>query len=143
MKVHEILDFVEPDTNLEVQATLDLLLKNEDDFASSFYKRLFEKAPEVEELFTRNLLDQGRMLTHMLGGIIYSLSRPEYLILGLRSLGQQHEGYGVRKEHYPIVREVLLETIEDKLGDACTHKVRHALQSALDLVVQSMQSYDI
>jgi len=142
MKVHEILDFVEPDTNLEVQATLDLLLKNEDDFASSFYKRLFKKAPEVEELFTRNLLDQGRMLTHMLGGIIYSLSRPEYLILGLRSLGQQHEGYGVRREHYPIVREALLETIEDKLGEACTHKVRHAWQSALDLVVQSMQSYD-
>jgi class 3 adenylate cyclase len=142
IKVHEVLDFVEPDTNLEVQATLDLLLKNEDRFASNFYKRLFEKAPEVKELFTRNMLDQGRMLTHMLGGIIYSLSRPEYLILGLKSLGRQHKGYGVHKEHYPIVKEALLETIEDELGEACTHKVRYAWQSALDLVVQSMQSYD-
>jgi class 3 adenylate cyclase len=142
IKVHEILDFVEPDTNLEVQATLDLLLKNEDRFASNFYKRLFEKAPQVKDLFTRNMVDQGRMLTHMLGGIIYSLSRPEYLILGLKSLGRQHKGYGVHKEHYPIVKEVLLETIEDELGDACTHKVRYAWQSALDLVVQSMQSYE-
>lgn len=140
--VHEVLDFVEPDTNLEVQATLDLLLKNEDSFASNFYERLFNKAPQVKELFTRNMLDQGRMLTHMLGGIIYSLSRPEYLILGLKSLGRQHKGYGVQKEHYPIVKEALLETIEDELGEACTHKVRYAWQSALDLVVQSMQSYD-
>jgi len=142
IKVHEVVNFVEPDTNLEVQATLDLLLKNEDAFATNFYNRLFVKAPQVKELFTRNMLDQGRMLTHMLGGIIYSLSRPEYLILGLRSLGRQHEGYGVQKEHYPIVREALLETIEDELGDAYTHKVRHAWQSALDLVVQSMRSYD-
>ena len=142
IKVHEVLDFVEPDTNLEVQATLDLLLKNEDRFASNFYARLFEKAPQVKDLFTRNMVDQGRMLTHMLGGIIYSLSRPEYLILGLKSLGRQHKGYGVQKEHYPIVKEVLLETIEDELGDACTHKVRYAWQSALDLVAQSMQSYD-
>ena len=142
IKVHEVLDFVEPDTNLEVQATLDLLLKNEDRFASNFYNRLFEKAPQVKDLFTRNMVDQGRMLTHMLGGIIYSLSRPEYLILGLKSLGRQHKGYGVQKEHYPIVKEVLLETIEDELGDACTHKVRFAWQSALDLVTQSMQSYE-
>jgi class 3 adenylate cyclase len=142
IKVHEVLDFVEPDTNLEVQATLDLLLKNEDRFASNFYARLFEKAPQVKDLFTRNMVDQGRMLTHMLGGIIYSLSRPEYLILGLKSLGRQHKGYGVHKEHYPIVKEVLLETIVDELGDACTHKVRFAWQSALDLVVQSMQSYE-
>lgn len=142
IKVHEVLGFIEPDTNLEVQATLDLLLKNEDAFASNFYERLFKKAPQVRELFKKNMVDQGRMLTHMLGGIIYSLSRPEYLILGLKSLGRQHQGYGVQKEHYPIVKEVLMETIEDELGEACTHKVRFAWQSALDLVTQSMQSYE-
>jgi class 3 adenylate cyclase len=139
--VHEILGFIEPDTHLEVQATLDLILKNEEDFASIFYEKLFEKEPEVRELFKKNMLDQGRMLTHMLGGIIYSLSRPDYLIMGLKSLGRQHESYGVKPAHYPIVKEALLETIEEVLGDYSNYRVIHAWETALDLVTKSMQSY--
>ena len=139
--VHEILGFIEPDTHLEVQATLDLILKNEEEFARIFYDKVFEKAPEVRELFKKNLLDQGRMLTHMLGGIIYSLSRPEYLIMGLKSLGRQHLSYGVKAEHYPVVQEALLETIEEVLGDYSNYKVIHAWETALGLVMKSMQSY--
>jgi class 3 adenylate cyclase/hemoglobin-like flavoprotein len=140
--VHEIVGFKEPDTNLEVQATLDQILKNEDEFAEKFYARVFKKAPQVRELFKKNLLDQGRMLTHMLGGIVYSLSRPEYLILGLKSLGRQHKAYGVNKEHYPVVKQALLETIQEELGEACNYKIIHAWENALDLVIHSMQSYD-
>ncbi len=140
LHVHEIKGFKEPDTNLEVQATLDMILKNETEFAEKFYARVFTKAPQVRDLFKKNLLDQGRMLTHMLGGIVYSLSRPEYLILGLRSLGRQHKTYGVEKEHYPIVKEALLETIEEELGEACNYKILHAWESALDLVIHSMKS---
>lgn len=140
--VHEVVGFKEPDTNLEVQATLDQILKNEDEFADKFYTRVFKKAPQVRELFKKNLLDQGRMLTHMLGGIVYSLSRPDYLILGLKSLGRQHKAYGVEIGHYPIIKEALLETIEEELGDGCNYKIMHAWENALDLVIQSMQSYE-
>ena len=77
----------------------------------------------------------------MLGGIIYSLSRPDYLIMGLKSLGRQHESYGVKASHYPIVKEALLETIEEVLGDYCNYRVIHAWETALDLVTKSMQSY--
>ncbi len=142
IKVHEILGFKEPDTNLEVQATLDQILKNEDEFAEKFYARVFEMAPQVRDLFKKNLLDQGRMLTHMLGGIVYSLSRPEYLLLGLKSLGRQHKGYGVHKDHYPVVRQALLETIQEQLGENKSEKIMHAWESALDLVIHSMQNYD-
>jgi len=37
--------------------------------------------------------------------------------MGLRSLGKQHEGYGVKQEHYPLIRDVLLEVIGEELGD--------------------------
>lgn len=142
IKVHEILGFQEPDTYLEVQASLDLILKNEDEFARKFYEKVFTKAPAVKEMFKKNMLDQGRMLTHMLGGIVYSLSRPEYMILGLKALGSQHKAYGVQKEHYPIIRDMLLETIEEELGEASNYKILHAWRSALELVIQSMQSYE-
>lgn len=139
--LHEILGFAEPDTHLEVQATLDVILKDEERFASIFYEKVFKKAPEVRDLFQKNMLDQGRMLTHMLGGIIYSLSRPDYLIMGLRSLGRQHKSYGVESTHYPVIKEALLETIQEVLGDSSNYKVIHAWETALELVIQSMKSY--
>ena len=142
IKVHEINGFFKPDTNLEVQATLDEILKNEDEFAEKFYERVFNMAPQVRELFKKNMLDQGRMLTHMLGGIVYSLSRPEYLMLGLKSLGQQHKSYGVHKAHYPVVRQALLETITEQLGDQCNNDTIEGWGKALDLVIHSMQSHE-
>ena len=136
--VYEILGFQQPDTNLEVQATLDLLLKDETAFAERFYGKLFSNHPEIKGLFKHDMIAQGRLLTHMLGGIIYSLSRPEHLKLGLKSLGHQHGQYGVKKSHYPIVKGLLLETIGEQLGEYYTPKVKKAWEGALDMVVAGM-----
>lgn len=137
--VCEVLGFSTLDLNLEVQATLDIILQNEERFADRFYAKVFSRAPEVRELFKKNMLEQGRMLTHMLGGIVYSLSRPEHLQMGLVSLGQQHERYGVKREHYPVVQQALLETIEEELGDAYTPAILEAWHRAIELVVSVMQ----
>ena len=81
------------------------------------------------------------MLTHMLGGIVYSLSRPNTLSQGLKKLGRDHLKYGVKPEHYPVVKACLLETIEDELGEAFTPNIYDAWSTALDLVINLMQSY--
>lgn len=138
--VVEIKRFAEPDIHLEVQATLDVLLQNEEQFAATFYHKVFTAAPQVRSLFKSSMLEQGRMLTHMLGGIVYSLSRPEHLVLGLRKLGKQHEKYGVLHAHYPVVREALLDTIEEELGDAYTPATRTAWEKAIDTVIEIMRS---
>ena len=114
-------------------------MKNEEEFAQSFYENLFEIAPAVKQLFKENMLEQGRMLTHMLRGIVYGLSRPEYLKLGMRSLGKQHENYGVKPEHYPIVREILLKTIIQTLGDKCTPSIEKSWTAAINMVIAAMQ----
>lgn len=136
----EILGFSHFDTNLEIQASMELLLKDNDGFAECFYNRLFQRAPAIRELFKKNMLEQGRMLTHMLGGIIYGLSRPENLQLGLLSLGKQHIRYGVEKEHYAILKEVLLETIEEKLGEFYKPEILKAWSNAIDLITEIMIS---
>ncbi len=136
--VYEILGFTQPDIQLEVQATLDILLKNETQFAARFYDKVFTHHPELKKLFKNDMIEQGRLLTHMLGGIVYSLSRPEYLKLGLKSLGRQHEQYGVKKEHYPLVRVLLLETISEELGEACTPRVKDAWENAIDMIMAGM-----
>ena len=138
---HEVLGFAKPDVNLELQATLDVLLKDEDRFADVFYHKVFAQAPQVRAMFRKSMLSQGRMLTHMLSGIVYSLSRPEHLRLGLAKLGRDHVQYGVTPEHYPIVRDALLATIEEELGEAYTPLTRLAWETAIDQVITLMQDH--
>ena len=137
-KLYEVLDFRTPDLQLELQSSLHLLLKDEDKFAKIFYEKVFAKAPFIKKLFTANMIGQGRLLTHMLGGIVYSLSRPEYLKMGLRQLGKSHEKYGVIPEYYPLVKETMLETISEILSMDCRTETIDAWSNALDFVIEHM-----
>ncbi|MCF7568140.1 2Fe-2S iron-sulfur cluster-binding protein [Sabulilitoribacter arenilitoris] len=139
--IHELLGFQNVDIQLELQQSLDFLLKNEDVFAEKFYGKLFDKAPDTQSLFKNNMSSQGRLLTHMLGGIVYSMSRPESLTMGLQLLGKSHVRYGVQTEHYPVVLECLLETIQEELGEMYSDKLLSAWEQALEKVTSEMKRY--
>ena len=137
--VHELEGFKKLDLQLELQASLHYLLKEEEKFSTVFYTKVFEKAPFVRDLFLNNMQDQGRLLTHMLGSIVYSLSRPKYLKMGLKSLGLNHVRYGVKNEYYPVVKEAMLETIPEILGENYNDRIGEAWSQALDFVIDAMK----
>ncbi|MCB0631559.1 MAG: 2Fe-2S iron-sulfur cluster binding domain-containing protein [Lewinella sp.] len=141
-QLFELRGFREMDMNLELQSSLDFILKNEEGFARRFYDKVFTKAPGVRALFKSDMVSQGRLLTHMLSGIVYSLSRPEYLKMGLRTLGKSHEKYGVRPEYYPLVEEILLETIREELGALYTEKLGRAWKQALEYITSQMVNWE-
>jgi class 3 adenylate cyclase/ferredoxin/hemoglobin-like flavoprotein len=136
--VYELKGFSKMDLQLELQSSLHLLLKDEDEFSARFYEKVFEIAPGVRGLFKSNLKDQGRLLTHMLGGIVYSLSRPEYLVMGLNKLGGNHVKYGVQEGFYPVVKTAMLETIPEILGEYYTENIGEAWSQTLDYVIEEM-----
>ncbi|UKM65939.1 2Fe-2S iron-sulfur cluster-binding protein [Flavobacteriaceae bacterium GSB9] len=140
-RFHELKGFKEIDIQLELQRSLDYLLRNEEDFADKFYAKVFNKAPKIRSLFKNNMTSQGRLLTHMLAGIVYSMSRPDHLSLGLKLLGQSHSRYGVLKEHYPIVLSALLETIKEELGEFYTDQLINAWEQALTIITNEMKKY--
>ncbi|MDR5589907.1 adenylate/guanylate cyclase domain-containing protein [Christiangramia sp. SM2212] len=140
-KLYELKGFQETDMQLELQRSLEYLFTNKDEFAEKFYTRVFEKAPGVRALFKKNMQDQGRLLTHMLGGIVYSLSRPEHLETGLAFLGKSHARYGVTKDHYPVVLSSMMETIQEQLGDECSPKLIEAWEKALLYITNEMKKY--
>ncbi|MEM8900049.1 MAG: adenylate/guanylate cyclase domain-containing protein [Bacteroidota bacterium] len=142
INLFEVKEFQEMDMQLELQASLHVLLQDEDKFADTFYHHVFSIKPDLRELFKTNMIDQGRILTHMVGGIVYSLSRPEYLVSGLKRLGRNHLNYGVKGKYYPIIREAMLKTIEETLGDKKTKSMMNAWAGALDFVTNTMQDID-
>ncbi len=142
LTLYETLGFRQMDLQLELQSSLHLLLKYEEKFSQIFYDTVFEKAPQVRKLFkSNNMQAQGRLLTHMLSGIVYSLARPEHLAMGLRRLGQNHHRYGVKNEYYPLVKEAMLETLPKVLGEFYTIRVEDAWSAALDFVMDSMKNW--
>ena len=78
----------------------------------------------------------------MVGGIVYALSRPEYLVSGLKRLGRNHVNYGVKGKYYPIIREAMLKTIEETLGDNKTPSMMNEWEGALDFVTSTMQDIE-
>lgn len=141
LSVYHVKQFTSTDLHLELQSSLDAVLQNEEEFAQTFYNRLFEVAPSVRKLFTNDIKMQGRLLTHMLVGIVYALSRPEHLVMGLRSLGKSHEKYGVTAEHYPVVKQVMLYTLGQQLKDDFTTQMEESWSQALDLITGAMKDW--
>ena len=140
MEIYELKGFKEMDLQLELQSSLHVMLEDQERFAEVFYQKVFELSPEIRSLFKNDMKQQGRLLTHMLGGIVYSLSRPEHLTTGLQKLGANHVNYGVTPEHYPIIKQAMMHSIDQCLGEVKTEKAMKAWSDALDFVMETMQS---
>jgi len=94
--------------------------------AKLFYARLFEQAPHLRPMFGTDMEAQGKKLMAMIAAAVNGLNDIERLLPVVRDLGARHEGYGVEPEHYEIVGEALIWTLEQGLGDDFTEEVKQA-----------------
>ena len=95
--------------------------------AHLFYERLFTVAPTVRSLFHNQRSLQEEKLTNMLLLLLESLDRLDKLVPVLWQSGRKHRLYGAEAAHYPVVGEVLLWALEQKLGpERLTPDVRAA-----------------
>ncbi|SDZ58289.1 nitric oxide dioxygenase [Jannaschia faecimaris] len=94
--------------------------------ATLFHAHLFEMAPSVRPLFSRDVSDQGDMLMAALARIVRALDRMEDVAPDLEALARRHPGYGAREEHYPAVGEALIWALEQALAERFTDEVRKA-----------------
>jgi hemoglobin-like flavoprotein len=109
-----------------VQSTFKMVADNPDGVAALFYGHLFEIAPFVRSMFKGDMTEQGRKLMQIIGIAVASLDKLDSIIPAVQALGQRHVGYGVQREHYDVVGEALLWTLEEGLGEAFTPEVKDA-----------------
>jgi hemoglobin-like flavoprotein len=106
--------------------------------ADLFYGRLFELAPEVRPMFKRDIHAQGAMLMATLAAVVDHLERLDAVLPTAQALARRHVGYGVRAEHYPVVGQALLWTLEQGLGQTFTPSVREAWAAAYATLADAM-----
>src|SRR5262245_56294325 len=103
-----------------------------------FYGRLFEIAPDVRSLFRRDLDEQKRKFMSTLAVIGGSLDDSSKLITLTETLAWQHRRYGILPEHYALVGEALLWSLERGLGESWTPDVAASWSKAYGIVSNFM-----
>jgi hemoglobin-like flavoprotein len=119
-----------PDQIKLVQQSFAKVAPISEQAAELFYGRLFEIAPAVRAMFPSDMTEQRRKLMATLAIVVNGLSNLEMILPAASSLATRHVAYGAKAEHYPVVGEALLWTLEKGLGEAWTPDVADAWRAA-------------
>jgi hemoglobin-like flavoprotein len=92
----------------------------------AFYQRLFELAPEVRPMFSREIDTQAKKFSDMLAWVIAHLENPQELFKEIRAMGARHAGYGVKTDQYAPVGSALIWMFQQVLGDRFTPEMEEA-----------------
>ncbi len=106
--------------------------------ALAFYDHLFELAPDLRPLFGGDIDKQTVKMMSTLGSIVAQLHDQDTLQSLVRDLGQRHVGYGAQPEHYALLGETLLWTLEQELGPDFTPEMAAAWQKGFDGLAAAM-----
>jgi len=106
--------------NIEtLEESFDLIAPHGNALVDVFYQRLFETAPSTQALFVR--ADMSRPKQALLATLITlrtSLRNLDSILPALEKLGARHFDYGATPEHYPVVGQVLLASMQEIAGPA-------------------------
>lgn len=130
--------FLAEDQVQEVRRTFDLIVDQGTEPIELFYRRLFEQAPWVRHLFQEDEGRQARKFLQSLRVVVSALHTPMKHVAVLQGLGERHEGYGVKPEHYALVADTLLGVFAERLGEDFTLEARRAWERAFELMATIM-----
>ena len=123
-----------------VQQTFEKVEPIADKAAELFYGRLFELDPSLKDLFKGDMAEQGRKLMLMIKTAVRGLNDLDAIVPAVQKLGVRHKGYGVKDEHYGVVGDALLWTLEQGLGHDFTGEVREAWTGVYLLLADVMMT---
>ncbi|GAA3737180.1 hemoglobin-like flavoprotein [Spinactinospora alkalitolerans] len=98
----------------QVRLTCSDLPENSTVLAESFYRHLFEIAPEARSMFAADMSPQHERMSQALLDVVRYLDRPEEVQQYLRRLGaHHHRELGIKPEHYPNVGRAMVRAVRD------------------------------
>ncbi|MBC7390362.1 MAG: hemin receptor [Opitutaceae bacterium] len=110
---------------------------------SMFYKRLFEIAPEVRPMFKHDMASQERKLTDMITYVVANLDKLKEIAGDVKELGSKHKVYGATAEHYKIVGECLIWTLEKGMDDKWNKDLETAWLSGYTILADAMMEGNV
>lgn len=124
-----------------IRDSFELAAEREDFSQSSrFYDNLFRRAPEMRAMFRDDLMGQGMKFMRTLRTIAVALDDPVSMDAITGKLGSGHGMIGVRKAHYAVMEEALIDTFRDILGEAFDAETEAAWRAAYVEISRAMMA---
>jgi hemoglobin-like flavoprotein len=116
------------------------LLAKGDQLTATFYALLFERYPALRRLFPARMEQQQSKLAGTLAWIVTHLDRRDEILPAVRELGRRHAEYGAAPEHYPLVRDTLLDAMARTAGRDWDENFAADWRLSIDLIARHMQA---
>ncbi|XP_011670834.2 uncharacterized protein LOC763287 isoform X2 [Strongylocentrotus purpuratus] len=135
-----------------VKRTWQVLAPNPAKHGAVMFAKLLTRHPNVGKLFPFGKEDlsyeqllkhaqvqaHGKKVMEKVGDAVDGLDDLDLLVPILKELGGRHVGYGVNKQLFEPVGEVLLETIKEALGDTFNEELRLAWTAVFKIISDTM-----
>ncbi|MEP3347385.1 MAG: NO-inducible flavohemoprotein [Litoreibacter sp.] len=120
-----------------VKSTVPVLSENGTALTSHFYKRMFERNPEVKPYFNASNQAEGRQQQALAGAIVAfakNVDNLEALTSAVELIANKHASLMIKPTHYPIVGENLLASIQEFLNLEPSSEIITAWGEAYDFL---------
>src|SRR5690606_37167270 len=124
-----------------IHASVPVLREHGETITRCFYSRMFERHPELRNLFNMGNQQSGaqqQSLASALYAYAANIDNQAALAPVVSRIVHKHVSLGVRAEHYPIVGENLLAAIGETLGEAATPELIDAWGEAYGLLAGAL-----
>ena len=125
---------------LRLRLSLARLLAHGDTLATTFYALLFERYPSVRRMFPDDMGHQQKKLMQTLGWVVTHMDRPGEIVPALRELGRRQVEYGSKTEHYPLVRDTLIDAMARTAGGDWSFDIAEDWRQSIDLIGRHMMA---
>ena len=102
------------------------------------FARLFERSPELRELFPEEMTQLKHQFARMIGWLVAHLHEPQKLRIALVDLGRRHKEYSVRPDHFRVMCEVLVEVFATICADDWNEEIARDWRQTFDLMTDHM-----
>lgn len=121
-----------------LEQSFNLVAPRGPELMDRFYAHLFSKHPAVRKMFPKDMSGQKNKLLASLVLVIQNLRNPEKLQPALIEMGRRHVAYGTEPQHYPAVRDTLVQVMADMAGKKWSDQLTADWTAALSVVAAIM-----
>jgi len=128
-----------------IQATVPILKEHGVLLTTHFYNRMFRLNPELKHVFNIGNQQNGRQQTALAMAVLAyaeNIENPAVLLPAVDRIGHKHTSLDIRPEHYQIVGQHLLASIQEVLGDGATPELIEAWAVAYQQLADIMIGHE-
>lgn len=121
-----------------IDESLRLVSDRADQVVNYFYAALFVEEPQLRNLFPAAMDVQRDRLFKALTGAVRHFCDPQRFATFMGQLGRDHRKFGVRAEHYGMVKRALIVALRRHLEGYWVPELERAWERAYDAMAEAM-----